>query len=206
MRLVEDTRLGVGLSWLPAYILQGATNLSPQVSLDWPGSESSTVQSREDEEGKGRGGRGREGWESTALTRTQPPPPSDMYSDWHKSRLELHTQIMSHGNKRDGFQEVSGIITSHFNSYWKEKKKGEKNYTLALLWGCVQYKLYPVNSKRMFPSLKMMEENTEHSTATLQRSWRWNYWTSSTQTHSCANVASIKEDLNKGKMLTVAKR
>lgn len=48
--------LRIGLQRLPAYILQGGTNLSPQVSLDWPGSESSTVQSRED----GRGGRGEE--------------------------------------------------------------------------------------------------------------------------------------------------
>lgn len=50
--------LGIKLQRLPAYILQGGTNLSPQVSLDWPGSESSTVQSREDEEGRGGGRKG----------------------------------------------------------------------------------------------------------------------------------------------------
>lgn len=65
--------LRIGLQRLPAYILQGGTNLSPQVSLDWPGSESSTVQSREDGRGGERGGKGEqgggvEGWESTALT------------------------------------------------------------------------------------------------------------------------------------------
>lgn len=50
--------LGIKLQRLPAYILQGGTNLSPQVSLDWPGSESSIVQSREDEEGRGGGEEG----------------------------------------------------------------------------------------------------------------------------------------------------
>lgn len=65
--------LRIGLQRLPAYILQGGTNLSPQVSLDWPGSESSTVQSREDGEGREEGGESKgevEGWESTALTRS----------------------------------------------------------------------------------------------------------------------------------------
>lgn len=53
---LQRTRgLWIELQRLPAYILQGGTNLSPQVSLDWPGSESSTVQSREDEERRGVG-------------------------------------------------------------------------------------------------------------------------------------------------------
>lgn len=61
-RRYRGPRGGPELQRLPAYIPQGGTNLSPQVSLDWPGSESSTVQSREDEEGRGRqGGRGRVG-------------------------------------------------------------------------------------------------------------------------------------------------
>lgn len=60
-RRVGDVGRRIGLQQLPAYILQGATNLSPQVSLEWPGSESSTVQSREDgkggEEGRKKGGK-----------------------------------------------------------------------------------------------------------------------------------------------------
>lgn len=102
--------LRIGLQRLPAYILQGGTNLSPQVSLDWPGSESSTVQSRED----GRGGRGEEkeskvggveGWESTALTLACSLSPSSLHmnsnTDSHKGTLALHAQIMSHGNTAD---------------------------------------------------------------------------------------------------------
>lgn len=60
-----------GLQRLPAYILQGGTNLSPQGSLEWPGSESSTVQSREDEGGEGEKGM-RKRRESTALALTHP--------------------------------------------------------------------------------------------------------------------------------------
>lgn len=54
----EQRGLRIELQRLPAYILQGGTNLSPQGSLDWPGSESSTVQSRENGEGGGDGEQG----------------------------------------------------------------------------------------------------------------------------------------------------
>lgn len=61
-----------------------------------------------------------------------PKPSSDMYSDRHKSRLKLHTQIMSHSNKGDGFQEVRGIITALFPTATGKgggggKGGGEKN-------------------------------------------------------------------------------
>lgn len=89
--------LRIGLQRLPAYILQGGTNLSPQVSLDWPGSESSTVQSRED----GRGGRGEEkeskvggveGWESTALTLACSLSPSSLHMNSNTDSHKRHTR------------------------------------------------------------------------------------------------------------------
>ena len=49
---------------LPAYILQGGTNLSAQASLVCPGSESSTVHTHEG---------WREMWESSALTQALSP-------------------------------------------------------------------------------------------------------------------------------------
>lgn len=87
MSLCKDDRgLMTGLQPLPAYMLQGGTNLSPQVSLDWPGSESSTVQSREG----GRGGEeGVEGWESTALMLTLPHPPQHVVSCRQENRQTL---------------------------------------------------------------------------------------------------------------------
>lgn len=99
--------LRIGLQRLPAYILQGGTNLSPQVSLDWPGSESSTVQSREDEGEEGEGGAkdgdgGGGGGMGKHCINALSPSTSHMYSntDRHKGRLALHALIMTHGKHR----------------------------------------------------------------------------------------------------------
>jgi len=111
--------LRIGLQRLPAYILQGGTNLSPQVSLDWPGSESSTVQSRED--GEGGGGRGEQGGGGrvgkhciNALT----PSTFHMYSNTgrHSSTLALHATDYESWQHRTqegrSNQAVSGAIAS----------------------------------------------------------------------------------------------
>lgn len=81
---------GIELQQLPAYILQGGTNLSPQVSLDWPGSESSTVQSREDEEGRGGVGRGRVG-KHCIKAHSLSPSSSHMYSNTDRPKADLHS-------------------------------------------------------------------------------------------------------------------
>lgn len=71
-----------------------------------------------------------------------PPPPqhslhpsSDMYSGRHKSRLELHTQIMSHSTKETGFRRS---VTARFPTTTEKKQKKRKNhYMQALLRGLV---------------------------------------------------------------------
>ena len=91
-KVASSLRLQPGEGGLPAYILQGGTNLSAQASLVCPGSESSTVHTHEG---------WRERWESNALTQALSPffqwSPTHTVTNAHTHTV---TNARTHSDKR----------------------------------------------------------------------------------------------------------